>query len=149
MTDHRVYRLTAATPDRSGYQKARADAAARAARGQTYLDQRPMGGPGVIRRCLAAPAGLHPGKSQRVDVSYFGARGYLPLGVALLWAAVLGILLAVIAWFGRGVRIRAAIAGIAGPDANAVRCTHRSSLQRRLRAHRQAYRVRRPGGQAV
>ena len=117
MTDHRVYRLTAATPDRSGYQKARADAAARAARGQTYLDQRPMGGPGVIRRCLAAPAGLHPGKSQRVDVSYFGARGYLPLGVALLWAAVLGILPAVIAWFGRGVRIRAAIAGIAGPDA--------------------------------
>jgi len=117
MTDHRVYRPAAATPDRSGHQKARADAAARAARGQTYPDQRPMGGPGVIRRCLAAPAGLHPGKSQRVDVSYFGARGHLPLGVALLWAAVLGILLAVIAWFGRGVRIRAAIAGIAGPDA--------------------------------
>jgi hypothetical protein len=115
MTDHRVHRLTAATPDRSGYQKARADAAARAARGQTYPDQRPMGDPGVIRRCLAAPAGLHPGKSQRVDVSYFGARGYLPLGIALLWAAVLGIPLAVIAWFGRGSGLQ--LAGIAGPDA--------------------------------
>jgi len=80
MTDHRVYRLTAATR-------------------------------------LAAPAGLHPGKSQRADVSYFGAHGHPQLGVALLLAAVLGILPAVIAWFGRGVRIRAAIAGIAGPDA--------------------------------
>jgi hypothetical protein len=117
MTAHRVHRLTAATPDSSGYQKARADAAARAARGQTYPDQRPMGGPGVIRRCLAAPAGLHPGKSQRVDVSYFGACGHLPLGVAPLRAVVLGILLAVIGWFGRGVRIRAAIAGVAGPGA--------------------------------
>jgi uncharacterized integral membrane protein len=45
--------------------------------------------------------------SQRVDVSYFGAHGQLPLGVALLLAAALGIPLAVIAWFGRGVRIRA------------------------------------------
>jgi uncharacterized integral membrane protein len=40
--------------------------------------------------------------SQRLDISYFGANGHLPLGVALLLAAVLGILLAVIAWFGRG-----------------------------------------------
>lgn len=46
--------------------------------------------------------------SQRVDISYFGAHGHLPLGIALLLAAVLGILLAVIAWFGRGVRVRAA-----------------------------------------
>lgn len=46
--------------------------------------------------------------SQRVDISYFGVHGHLPLGVALLLAAVLGILLAVIAWFGRGVQVRAA-----------------------------------------
>jgi uncharacterized integral membrane protein len=43
-----------------------------------------------------------------VDISYFGAHGHLPLGVALLLAAVLGIVLVVIAWFGRGVRVRAA-----------------------------------------
>ena len=40
--------------------------------------------------------------SQRLDISYFGANGHLPLRVALLLAAVLGILLAVIAWFWRG-----------------------------------------------
>ena len=45
--------------------------------------------------------------SQSVDISYFGAHGHVPLGVALLLAAVLGTLLAVIAWFGRGVRVRA------------------------------------------
>src|SRR5215471_14210947 len=45
--------------------------------------------------------------SQSVDIGYFGAHGHVPLGVALLLAAVLGILLAVIAWFGRGVRVRA------------------------------------------
>ena len=46
--------------------------------------------------------------SQSVDISYFGAHGHVPLGVALLLAAVLGILLAVIAWFGRGVQVRTA-----------------------------------------
>jgi uncharacterized integral membrane protein len=46
--------------------------------------------------------------SQSVDIGYFGAHGHVPLGVALLLAAVLGILLVVIAWFGRGVRVRAA-----------------------------------------
>jgi uncharacterized integral membrane protein len=46
--------------------------------------------------------------SQRVDISYLGAHGHMPLGVALLMAAVLGIVLVVIAWFGRGVRVRAA-----------------------------------------
>ena len=55
--------------------------------------------------------------SQRVDISYFGAHGHLPLGVALLLAAVLGILLAVIAWFGRGVQIGPQLAGSARPDA--------------------------------
>lgn len=33
---------------------------------------------------------------QRVQVSYFGARGTLPMGVALLLAAVLGVLLVAI-----------------------------------------------------
>lgn len=33
---------------------------------------------------------------QQVDIAYFGAHGHLPLGVALLLAAVLGILLVVI-----------------------------------------------------
>jgi uncharacterized integral membrane protein len=46
--------------------------------------------------------------SQRVDISYFGAHGHVPLGVALLLAAVLGMVLVVIARFGRGVRVRAA-----------------------------------------
>jgi uncharacterized integral membrane protein len=46
--------------------------------------------------------------SQRVDISYFGAHGHLPLGIALLLAAVLGILLAVIAGLGRRMRVRAA-----------------------------------------
>jgi lipopolysaccharide assembly protein A len=44
--------------------------------------------------------------SQRVDISFLGSHGHLPLGIALLLAAVLGILLAVIAWFGRRVRVR-------------------------------------------
>lgn len=46
--------------------------------------------------------------SRSVDIAYFGVHGHLPLGVALLLAAVPGILLAVMAWFGRGVRLRAA-----------------------------------------
>lgn len=40
--------------------------------------------------------------SQRLDIRYFGVNGHLPLRVALLLAALLGILLAVIAWSGRG-----------------------------------------------
>jgi uncharacterized integral membrane protein len=46
--------------------------------------------------------------SQSVDINFFGAHGHLPLGVALLLAAVLGIVLVVLAWFARGVRVRAA-----------------------------------------
>ena len=46
--------------------------------------------------------------SHRVDISYFGVHGHLPLGVALLLAAVLGIVLVVIAWFARGGQVRAA-----------------------------------------
>ena len=86
MTDHRVYRLTAATPDRSGYQKARADAAARAARGQTYLDQRPMGGPGVFaavcagHRCWAFSPGTWPQPARRRTAALRRVRGRLAAG---------------------------------------------------------------------
>jgi uncharacterized integral membrane protein len=43
---------------------------------------------------------------QRVDVGYFGFHGHVPLGVALLLAAVLGILLVVIPGTGRIVQLR-------------------------------------------
>ena len=42
----------------------------------------------------------------RVDISYFGAHGHLPLGVALLLAAVLGVLLVVIPGTGRIMQLR-------------------------------------------
>jgi uncharacterized integral membrane protein len=45
--------------------------------------------------------------SKSVDIGYFGAHGHVPLGVALLLAAVLGILLVILAWLARGVRVRA------------------------------------------
>ncbi len=41
-----------------------------------------------------------------VDVAYFGAHGHLPLGVALLLAAVLGILMVVIPGTARIVQLR-------------------------------------------
>jgi uncharacterized integral membrane protein len=41
-----------------------------------------------------------------VDISYFGMHGHLPLGVALLLAAVLGVLLVVIPGTGRIVQLR-------------------------------------------
>ncbi|MGH3402842.1 MAG: LapA family protein [Streptosporangiaceae bacterium] len=44
--------------------------------------------------------------SQQVNVGYFGAHGHLPLGVALLLAAVLGILLVVIPGAGRVMQLR-------------------------------------------
>jgi uncharacterized integral membrane protein len=43
---------------------------------------------------------------QRADISFFGAHGHLPLGVALLLAAVLGVLLVVIPGTGRIVQLR-------------------------------------------
>ena len=43
---------------------------------------------------------------QRADIGYFGAHGHLPLGVALLLAAVLGVLLVVIPGTGRIVQLR-------------------------------------------
>jgi uncharacterized integral membrane protein len=43
---------------------------------------------------------------QRVNVGYFGFHGHLPLGVALLLAAALGVLLVVIPGTGRIVQLR-------------------------------------------
>jgi uncharacterized integral membrane protein len=44
--------------------------------------------------------------SKSVDVAYFGAHGHVPLGVALLLAAVLGILMVVIPGTARIVQLR-------------------------------------------
>jgi uncharacterized integral membrane protein len=43
---------------------------------------------------------------KKVDISYFGAHGHLPLGVALLLAAVLGVLLVVIPGTARIIQLR-------------------------------------------
>jgi uncharacterized integral membrane protein len=45
---------------------------------------------------------------QKASISYFGAHGHLPLGVALLLAAVAGALLVVIPASGRIVQLRRA-----------------------------------------
>lgn len=44
--------------------------------------------------------------SQQVKISFFGANGHLPLGVAMLLAAVGGILLVVIPGVGRMIQLR-------------------------------------------
>jgi uncharacterized integral membrane protein len=44
--------------------------------------------------------------SRKVQTSYFGAHGQLPLGVALLFAAVLGMLLAAIPGTARIIQLR-------------------------------------------
>jgi uncharacterized integral membrane protein len=44
--------------------------------------------------------------SKSVDVAYFGAHGHVPLGVALLLAAVLGILMVVIPGSARIIQLR-------------------------------------------
>jgi uncharacterized integral membrane protein len=43
---------------------------------------------------------------QKISVSFFGATGHLPLGVALLLAAVLGVLLVVIPGTARIIQLR-------------------------------------------
>jgi lipopolysaccharide assembly protein A len=43
----------------------------------------------------------------RVDIAFFGAHGHLPLGVAMLLAAVLGVLLVAIPAAARIVQLRA------------------------------------------
>jgi uncharacterized integral membrane protein len=45
--------------------------------------------------------------SRKVDIAYFGAHTHLPLGVALLLAAVCGILLVAIPGTGRILQLRA------------------------------------------
>jgi uncharacterized integral membrane protein len=44
--------------------------------------------------------------SQKVDISYMGAHGHLPLGVALLFAAVCGVILVVLAGTARISQLR-------------------------------------------
>jgi uncharacterized integral membrane protein len=58
---------------------------------------------------------LENGKS--VDVAYFGAHGHVPLGVALLLAAVLGILMVVIPGTARIVQLRLTARRHRGADA--------------------------------
>ena len=43
---------------------------------------------------------------QRADVSFFGARGHLPMGVALLLAAVFGVLLVALPGTARIIQLR-------------------------------------------
>jgi uncharacterized integral membrane protein len=45
---------------------------------------------------------------QRASISFFGAHGHLPLGVALLLAAVIGVLLVVLPGTGRIIQLRVA-----------------------------------------
>jgi uncharacterized integral membrane protein len=46
---------------------------------------------------------------QRVDISFFGAHGHLPLGVALLLAAICGVLLVAVPGYGRILQLRRAL----------------------------------------
>jgi uncharacterized integral membrane protein len=57
---------------------------------------------------------------QRVDIGYFGTHGHLPLGVALLLAAVLGVLLVVIPGTGRILQLRIVARRHRGIDARRV-----------------------------
>jgi uncharacterized integral membrane protein len=43
---------------------------------------------------------------QRADIGFLGAHGHLPLGIALLLAAILGVLLVVIPGTGRIIQLR-------------------------------------------
>ena len=43
---------------------------------------------------------------QRANIAFFGAHGHLPLGIALLLAAILGVLLVVIPGTGRIIQLR-------------------------------------------
>ncbi len=59
--------------------------------------------------------------SQRVNISFFGAHGHLALGVALLLAAVLGVLLVVIPGTARIVQLRMVARRHRGIDRRAAR----------------------------
>jgi uncharacterized integral membrane protein len=67
--------------------------------------------------------------SHTVDVSYFGAHGHLPLGVALLLAAVCGILLVSLAGGARILQLRATARKHRKADVQAVKS--RRSFARR------------------
>ena len=81
--------------------------------------------------------------SRKVQISYLGAHGHLPLGVALLFAAVRGILLVVIPGTARIANSGSSLAGIARsmPDASAARRSRRGDCfcgrqaRRRVMAH--------------
>jgi uncharacterized integral membrane protein len=47
--------------------------------------------------------------SQTVNISFFGAHGHLPLGVALLLAAIAGVLLVAVPGYGRILQLRRAL----------------------------------------
>jgi uncharacterized integral membrane protein len=47
--------------------------------------------------------------SQRVQISFFGAHGHLSLGVALLLAAIAGVLLVAVPGYGRILQLRRAL----------------------------------------
>jgi len=66
---------------------------------------------------------------QRVNIGYFGAHGHLPLGVALLLAAVLGVLLVVIPGTGRIVQLRIVARRHRGIDARRAPGTQAASAQ--------------------
>src|ERR1022692_4589493 len=66
---------------------------------------------------------------QKVDIGYFGAHGHLPLGVALLLAAVLGVLLVVIPGTGRIVQLRITARRHRGMDARQAPDTQAASVQ--------------------
>ena len=57
---------------------------------------------------------------QRADIGFFGAHGHLPLGIALLLAAILGVLLVVIPGTGRIIQLRMLARRHRKTDANRV-----------------------------
>ncbi len=61
--------------------------------------------------------------SRSVDVGFFGAHGHLPLGVALLLAAVLGVLMVVIPGTARIIQLRMTARRHRSADANRVAAT--------------------------
>ena len=77
--------------------------------------------------------------SQKVDIGFFGAHGHLPLGVALLFAAVLGILLLVIPGTARIIQLRMTARGASGNPTQA-RGEHAGPTGERRTRARQAWR---------
>jgi uncharacterized integral membrane protein len=57
---------------------------------------------------------------QRADIGFFGAHGHLPLGIALLLAAILGVLLVVIPGTGRIIQLRTLARRQRKTDANLI-----------------------------